>query len=271
MCLASCSSSGDIVSKPPTVIRIKGSDTMLPLTTAWVGRFRLDYPQIDILAEGGGSNAGIKALIEGETDLCAASRPLQAGEIRRLLHTRGSLGISVMTAKDALSIYLHPDNPLRSLSLDQVRNIFTGKIGNWSELGGHDTRVTVICRAATSGTSLYFGEHVLQGASCHRAAKEVPTTEEVILRVNSDPGAIGYGGLAYGEHLRHVAIDGIEPSTENVRNGSYPIARYLYLFAAQPLEGHIKTFVDWVLSSAGQAVVRDVGYIPLWDEPGNEP
>lgn len=271
LCVNGCTPSGESAGSDRTVIRIKGSDTMLLLTTKWAGDFMSLHPRTAVYAEGGGTETGIDALIEGDADICAASRTLLPEEVRRLLQKRGSLGISVLTAKDALSVYLHPDNPVRNLTLGQVTGLFTGEIRNWKEVGGNDLPVTVISRQPNSGTYLFFEEHVLRGRHYREEAETVASTEAVIRRVRAVPGAIGYGGLPYGEDLLHVAIEGIKPTAENVRDGSYPIARYLYLFASRPLDGQIKTFVDWVLSSAGQAIVRDVGYIPLWDVPVEEP
>jgi phosphate transport system substrate-binding protein len=268
--LAGCRSGSDAVSDGRAVIRIKGSDTMLLLTSRWAEEFMRVHPRIAVYADGGGTETGIEALIEGETDLCAASRTLRAEEVRRLLQKRGSLGISVLTAKDALSVYLHPDNPVNSLTMEQITGLFTGEIRNWRDVGGADVPVTVISRQPNSGTFLFFEEHVLQGRPYSRGAETVASTDAVIRRVRELPGAVGYGGLPFGDDLSHVAVGGIKPTADNVRNGSYPISRYLYLYASRPLEGELKLFVDWVLSNAGQTVVRNVGYIPLWDVPSDD-
>ncbi|MCZ7557063.1 MAG: PstS family phosphate ABC transporter substrate-binding protein [Bacteroidia bacterium] len=267
--LGGCGSGSDTTTDTRSSVRIKGSDTMLLLTTRWAEDFMRVHPRIAVYADGGGTETGIEALIEGETDLCAASRTLRAEEVRRLLQKRGSLGISVLTAKDALSVYLHPDNPVGSLTIEQITGLFTGEIRNWRTVGGADLPVTVISRPPNSGTFLFFEEHVLQGRPYSRDAETVASTDAVIRRVRELPGAIGYGGLPFGEDLRHVAVDGIKPTADNVRNGSYPISRYLYLYASRPLEGELKLFVDWVLSNAGQTVVRNVGYIPLWEVPSD--
>jgi len=248
-----------------TAVRIKGSDTMLLLASRWAEEFMKSHPGISVYVEGGGTERGIAALIEGDVNLCTASRTLLPSEVRSLLNKRGSLGLSILTAKDALSVYLHPDNKVRNLKLDQVRDLFTGVIRNWKEFGGEDLPVTVISRPPNSGTYLFFEEHVLMGVPYTTQAVTVPSTDAVIASVVEQLGGIGYGGLAYGDQLLHASIDGIEATKDNVRNGSYPISRYLYLFAASQLEGANKRFVDWVLSDAGQAVVEEVGFIPLWD------
>ncbi|HOJ04683.1 MAG TPA: phosphate ABC transporter substrate-binding protein [Bacteroidota bacterium] len=263
--LLSCGGSQPGEAQGPAVIRIKGSDTMLQLTTRWAGEFMRNHADIAVYAEGGGTESGIEALIDGDVQLCAASRTLLPDEVRRLLKKRGYLGITVLTAKDALSVYLHPRNTVRSLSMEQLRGLFNGSIRNWSEVGGPNLPVLVVSRQPNSGTYLFFEEHVLRGDAYSTAAMTLPTTEAVIRAVAASPGAIGYGGLAYGADLVHCAIDGVEPTMEKVRDGSYPISRYLYLFAAGPLTGPGKTFIDWVLSDEGQAIVAGIGYIPLWD------
>lgn len=263
--VAGCASVPDSTTDAPQTLRIKGSDTMLRLVTRWSEEFMKQHPDIAVYVEGGGSGTGIRALIEGEVDLSSASRTLRPEEVRQLLERRGSLGLSILAAKDALSVYLHPDNPVRDLRLGQLKEIFAGRIRNWKDLGGVDMPITVISRPPNSGTFLFFEEHVLDGEPYSDDAITVPTTAAVIRQVRERPGAIGYGGLAYGRNVTLSRVEGVEPTAENVRNGSYPIARYLYFFAAKPPEGNIKLFTDWILSSMGQKIVRDIGYIPLWE------
>lgn len=248
-------------------LRIKGSDTMLRLVSRWAEDFMKLHPDIAVYTEGGGSETGIRALIEGEVDLSSASRTLRPSEVGQLLEKRGSLGLSILTAKDALSVYLNPANPVRDLSFAQLKDIFSGRIDNWREISGENLPIVVIGRQPNSGTFLFFKEHVLEGAQYSSRSTTVPTTSAVIAQVKAQRGAIGYGGLAYGKDVIHCAVEGVEPTAENVRNGSYPIARYLYFFAAAPPQGSIKLFVDWVLSSAGQQIVDEIGYIPLWEVP----
>ncbi|MBE0645776.1 MAG: phosphate ABC transporter substrate-binding protein [Bacteroidetes bacterium] len=261
--LSGCSGSGAVSGK--RVLRIKGSDTMLLLATRWAEEFMQLHPDAAVYVEGGGSATGIDALIEGDVDLCTASRTLRADEARRLLEKRGSLGISVLTAKDALSVYLHPDNPLHNLTQAQLRGLFTGTITRWDAIGGAPLPVQVISRSPNSGTYLFFEEHILEGRTYAETAVIVPTTPAVIRQVQANPGAIGYGGVAYGAEVIHASVDGVAPTQENVMNGTYPISRYLYLYAAAIPDGLVKEFIDWVLSIAGQQIVHEVGYIPLWD------
>lgn len=245
-------------------IRIKGSDTMLLLVQRWAAQFMQEHPAISVYHEGGGSRTGIRALIDGAIDICAASRPWQPDEISALVEKQGSLGISILSARDALSVYLHPDNPVRNLSLAEIKGIFSGAIQNWQEVGGADQRIVAVNRNPNSGTFLFFAEHVLLGEDYSENARTLATTSAVVEHVSQNSGAIGYGGMTYGKNVYHCKINGIEPTPENVRNGTYPIGRYLYLYIAKPPHGIIKTFVDWVLSPKGQRIVSEVGYIPLY-------
>ncbi|MDT8324064.1 MAG: phosphate ABC transporter substrate-binding protein [Bacteroidota bacterium] len=260
-----CASSPEVLDDAPQVLRIKGSDTMLHLVIRWAEEFMKQHPDIAVYAEGGGSATGIRALIDGDVHLSSASRSLRPDEVRQLLEKQGSLGLSILTARDALSVYLHPSNPVTNLGRAQLKDIFAGRTMNWKQVGGTDLPITVIGRQPNSGTFLFFEEHVLDGEPYSDAAETVPTTAAVIRRVQAQAGAIGYGGLAYGRDVTLSRVEGVEPTAENVRNGSYPIARYLYFFASEPPRGKTKLFIDWVLSDAGQRIVQEIGYIPLWE------
>jgi phosphate transport system substrate-binding protein len=246
-------------------IRIKGSDTMVFLVQRWAEAFMKTHAGIAVYSEGGGSATGIRALINGTTDICATSRPWQPEEVKELVEKQGSLGISILSAKDALSIYLHPENPLQNLTLDQIKDIFTSRVANWQSLGGHDEQIVVLNRNPNSGTYLFFEEHLLLGETYSSSAKTLPTTLSIVQAIAKNRAAIGYGGFAYGDSVQHASVNGIAPTPENVRNGKYPISRYLYLYTVSQPHGIMKQFIDWVLSPEGQRVVQEVGYIPLYE------
>lgn len=262
--LLSCAAGKKESGRDASRIYIKGSDTMLALVQRWAEAFMLRNPGISVYAEGGGSRTGIAALIDGKADIAAVSRPLQADEIRKLVEKQSSLGISVLCAKDALSIYLHPQNPVKNLRLQQVRDIFAGKLSNWQQLGGKDEPIAVIGRTPNSGTYLFFEEHVLLGTPYLERSQSLPTTEAIVQAVAQNRAAIGYGGMAYGQNVSHARIDGIEPTAENVRSGDYSLARYLYLYTAHEPKAELKKFIDWILGGEGQAIVQQIGYIPLY-------
>ncbi len=262
ICLYGCGATRPLTSP---VLKIKGSDTMVFLTQRWAEAYMKRTPGVSIYTEGGGSATGIAALIKGEIQICTSSRPIRAEEVRRLLEQQNFLGVSFLVAKDALSIYVHPQNPVRNLSLAQAQASFTGALTNWKALGGKDEPILVLMRNPNSGTYLYFQEHVLGGQSYAEHAITMPTTAAMVEEIGRNPQAIGYGGLAYGKELVHCTIEGVNPTEENVRNGKYPIARYLYFYTIDKPTGTVKAFIDWVLSEEGQSVVQEVGYISLFE------
>ncbi|MDA0333686.1 MAG: phosphate ABC transporter substrate-binding protein [bacterium] len=265
-CLALAGCTPWAVNTGHTALRISGSDTMAPLVQRWGVAFMEKNPKVLIESEAGGSGYGIEALIGGRVDLCAASRPMEAEEVRRLQQARGALGVSILTARDALSIYVHPDNPVQALTLDQVRGIFDGELHNWRQLGGPDRPIRVIHRQPNSGTHHFLRTHVLLAEAYAETGTVVANTEAVIRGVATDAAAIGYGGVAYGQGIvTHCHIEGVEPSAANVRTGTYPITRYLYLYSVQEPIGLCRLFVDWVLSDPGQQIVAETGYVPLWN------
>jgi phosphate transport system substrate-binding protein len=248
----------------PKIIRIKGSDTMLILTERWAESYMTTHPGISIYAEGGGSATGIQALINGKIDICAASRPLNSDEVKPLAEKYGNIGISFLVAKDALSIYVNPANPVKDITLKQAKEIFSGKIRNWKLVGGNNEEIKVFIRPPTSGTHLYLKEHILEGDEYGANAIPIPTTAAIVDSVFNNPNAIGYGGIAYGSKVIHCQINGIHPSKENVRYDLYPISRYLYFYTIKKPQGEVKRFIDWVIGARGQEIVEEVGYIPLW-------
>jgi phosphate transport system substrate-binding protein len=262
-----CHSTRPLSTAAAPVIRIKGSDTMVTLAQSWAEKFMQQNGGIAVYVEGGGSATGIEALIKGDIEICTASRPLRPEEVQRLARRQQNVGIAHLVAKDGLSVYLHPNNPVRNLTLAQVKDIYTGQITNWREAGGKDEAMVVLSRAPSSGTYLYFQEHVLDGQAYGVNAINMPTTAAIVQAIEKNPSAIGYGGLAYGENLVHCKINGVSPTAESVRADKYPIARYLYFYTIKKPEGVVKLFIDWVLSRAGQRVVKEIDYIPLFDLP----
>jgi phosphate transport system substrate-binding protein len=246
------------------IIRIKGSDTMLILTKRWAESYMTTHPGISVYAEGGGSATGVQALIRGAIDICAASRPLTSDEVKPLAEKYRSIGVSILVAKDALSVYVHPKNPVKDLTLKQLKEIFIGKIQNWNSVGGNDEQIKVFIRPQSSGTHLYFREHILEGAEYGQNAIPIPTTAAIVDSVLNNPNGIGYGGIAYGSKVVHIQINGINPSEENVRYDLYPLSRYLYFYTIEKPQGEVKKFIDWVIGAQGQEIVEEVGYIPLW-------
>jgi phosphate transport system substrate-binding protein len=250
-------------------ITIKGSDTMVLLGQRWAEDYMKKNPDSTIQVTGGGSGTGISALINGTTDVCQASRPMSAAEKEKLRDRYATTGTEIPVARDGLSVYVNAANPVKELSMDQLKLIFTGKITNWKEVGGADAKIIVYSRENSSGTYVFFKEHVLKNADYTSRAQSMPGTAAVVNAVAKEKNSIGYGGAAYakGIHVLPVKKDGaspaIAPDLAHVQDGSYPLARPLFFYLRNKPSGEIRGFVDWVLSKEGQAVVQKVGYFPV--------
>lgn len=253
--------------KPAEVARItiKGSDSMLPLTEKLAEEYMKQNPAISIYVYGGGSAEGIKALIRNEIDICTTSRNLEPQETKALAEYYGSVGLFYLIAKDALCVYINKSNPVKDYSIELIRQIFECKVIKWNELGWEDREIVPVIRNLNSGTHLYFKEHVLEGAEYCNSAIVKSTTSDVIEFIEQNNNAIGYGSIGYSGDFSYASVNGIEPSEKNAQNDTYPITRYLHFFTTQIPKGSVKNFVDWVLSPEGQQIVKQAGYIPLWD------
>jgi phosphate transport system substrate-binding protein len=251
-------------------ITVKGSDTMVILAQKWAEVYMSTHPDVKIQVTGGGTGTGFAALQNQQTDLCNASRKIKPKEVETCIKAFGRRPTEYRVALDGLSVYVHADNPVEELSLEQLEAIFTGKIRNWKEVGGPDAEIILYSRENNSGTYEFFKEHVLQGKDFAAHAQTMPGTAAVLQAVSRARHGIGYGGAAYGVGAKHLRIrktandPAIEPTEENVVNGSYPISRYLYIYVNPALDkGPVADYLKWIRSDAGQAVVKEVGYYPL--------
>jgi len=250
-------------------ITVKGSDTMVILGQRWAERYMAKNPAAVIQVTGGGSGTGISALINGTTDICNASRPLKESERQKLQEKYGSRGIEIKCAIDGLAVYLHTGNPVKDLSLAQLKDIYTGKVTSWKQVGGPDRKITLYSRENNSGTYVYFKDEVLMGEDFVASAQHLPGTAAVVNAVSKDPWAIGYGGSAYGKGIREISIrkdassPAYPPTKENIVTGQYPISRYLFMYTRTRPDGELKKYIDWILGDEGQKIVKEVGYFPI--------
>lgn len=248
-------------------LSMKGSDTMIVLAQRWAEGYMRSHEARTIEVSGGGSGTGVAALLNGTTDVANMSRPLRDSE-RTQLAQRGGTPTETPVALDAIAVYVHRDNPIPSLTIDQLAQIYRGRITRWSELGGADRPIVLYSRENNSGTYAYFKEHVLDDLDFAAAAQTLPGTAAVINAVARDPNSIGYGGIGYGSGVRTVPIAGedgtpIEPTMENATSGRYPLARYLFMVTPDEPTGVAREFLDWVRSPEGQALVENAGFYPL--------
>lgn len=254
----------------PEVITVKGSDTMVILAQRWAEIFMTKNKGITVQVTGGGSGVGIAALLNGATDICNASRPMKQSEMDKLKEKYNSAGVEIKVAIDGLSVYVNKNNKkVNELTLEQLKDIYTGKITNWKEVGGADAKIIMYGRENSSGTYVYFKEHVLQNGDFVSEVQSLPGTAAVVNAVSKDKNAIGYGGAAYAKGIKDIAVKKDKdskaylPEKKFIESGEYPISRFLYMYTRTRPEGSIKKFVDWVLSKEGQSIVTEVGYFPV--------
>ena len=253
-------------------ITVKGSDTMVILAQKWAEVYMGQHADVKIQVTGGGSGTGLAALQNQSTDLCNASRKIKAAEVANCIKAFGARPTEYKTAIDGLSVYVNADNSVSALSIEQLEQIFTGKIKNWKEVGGVDQLITVYSRENSSGSYEFFKEHVLKGKDFVSSAQTMPGTAAVLQAVAKDKGGVGYGGAGYGAGAKHLAVKAdesspaVEPTEENVVGQKYPIWRYLYIYVNPALDkSQIGAYLKWIRSDEGQKVVKDVGYFPLPD------
>jgi len=255
--------------KSGNAITIKGSDTMVVLGQRWAEVYMKSNPSVIIQVTGGGSGTGIAALLNGTTDIAESSRPMKEPERAEFKQKTGKDVVEVKTALDGLGVYVHESNPLKEIPIPQLRDIYTGKITDWKDVGGTPGKIILYSRENNSGTYEYFKEHVLEKADFAPNAQTLSGTAAVINAVSKDKQGIGYGGIAYASGVKVLAIKkdasspAISPDLAHVEDRTYPISRYLYWYLPGEPAGETKKLVDWVTSDAGQAVVKDVGYFPV--------
>ncbi len=252
-------------------LTIKGSDTMVHLLSTWAEAFMAASPT-QVSVTGGGSGTGIAALLNNTTDICAASRQIEAKETA-LAQQKNIIPNEITVALDGIAIVVHPDNPIKELSIEQIGAIYTGAIGNWKEVGGPDQPILLLSRESSSGTYVFFQEKVLNKKDYSQQARLMPGTSAVVQAVTADRGAIGYVGLGYaheaGNKVKTIAVTSVVgqpavmPSVSTVKDGSYPVARALYLYTNGAPQGKVKEFVDFCLGAAGQKIVADTGYVQV--------
>ncbi|HEU4886718.1 MAG TPA: phosphate ABC transporter substrate-binding protein [Thermoanaerobaculia bacterium] len=250
-------------------VTIKGSDTMVIMNARLAETFMTKMPGTTIQVTGGGSGVGIAALINGTTDIAASSRPIKTSETDKLKARFATVGYAYPIARDGLSVYLNTANPVKELTLAQIRDIYTGRITNWKQVGGKDAQIILYARENSSGTYTYFKDNVLMGKDYSPRAQTLQGTSAVVNAVANDANGIGFGGAAYAKGIRFAAVKkddqspAIQPSLETVRSGQYPISRYLYLYTRVKPSKDMKSFIDWAMGPEGQAIVTQVGYFPI--------
>ena len=236
-------------------ITVAGSTSVEPFAELLAEEYMSRHPESHIYVQGGGSTAGIEAAISRTANIGMSSRNLIDDE-RNLL--------AVTIAKDAIAIIVHPTNPIETLSLDQIRNVFSGTMKNWKELTGPDHPIDVVTREEGSGTRESFQKFVMGKEDISLGALVQDSNGAVRQVIASDPSAIGYMSLGLvNEQVRAVRISGVEPNLKNVYNGKYALVRpFLFVFNGEPT-GEAKSFSDFVLSPLAQKLFLKEGLVPV--------
>lgn len=249
-------------------ITIKGSDTMVILSQQWAEVYMKKHPGTTIQVTGGGSGVGLAALINGSTDVANSSRPIQPSELAKIKEKYKRNAIEIPCAKDGLSVFLNKGNTVSELTVQQLGDIFSGKITNWKQVGGADAKIRLYGRESSSGTFEFFKEHVVK-TDFSPTTQTLPGTAAIVNAVKKDKYSIGYGGAAYAEGVKDCKVKkdaeskGYLPTAATIKNKTYPISRYLYMYLKSNPTGETKAFIDWILSSEGQKMISTVGYFPV--------
>jgi len=244
---------------------IVGSTTLLPVAEKAVDAFKKRKPEIKINLTGGGSQIGINALADGISDIAMSSRDLKEEEKEKMrvkkVEAKGHI-----VAWDGIVPIVHPSNPVKNLTTAQLKDIYTGKITDWKEVGGKKGPIVVVARDTTSGTYEAWSEMVLNHETVVATAHSLISSEAVLERVASDQGAIGYDGIGYVEgvaSVKCVSVDGVKASAATVSDKSYKISRPIYMFARSNPSAVVAEFLDFLLSAEGQALVKEAKFVPV--------
>lgn len=260
------------------VIQNAGSDTMVNLAQAWAEEYAKVEPSVSVEVSGGGSGTGIAALINGTVHLANSSRKMEPDELAKAAQAAGEPPQEYIVGYDALAVYVHKDNPLQEIAIDQLAGIYSegGTITTWSQLGIENNpcrsdEIIRISRQSNSGTYHYFREALLGTARDFKlGSRDLHGSKDVVELIGKTPCAIGYSGMGYAtDQVKMLRIakkagePAYAPSIENTLKKTYPISRPLYIYTHGTPNEATKKYLDWILSRAGQKIVEQTGYVPL--------
>jgi phosphate transport system substrate-binding protein len=251
-------------------IQVKGSDTIVHLSSAWAEKFMQKNPGIEVSVTGGGSGTGLAALINGTADIANASRPITAGEISAA-QGKGFEPVENVVGRDGIAVIVNPNSPIKVLTMDQVKKIFTGEATNWKAFGGPDAKIVVYTRDSSSGTFAFFQEHVLAKKDYSVRARRLASNSAIVQSVSEDANSIGYVGLGYVSEAqgkvrpllikKNETAEAVGPSLTTVKDGTYPVSRNLFMYTKGKPAGAVKTFLDFAQGAEGQAIVEEMGFV----------
>lgn len=257
-----------------TTIQNKGSDTMVNLALAWAEKYQSLHPEVNVSVTGGGSGTGIAALANNTVDIANASRAIKPEEVEAM--PADQKPVEFVVARDAIAVIVNPSNPVNELTLQQISDIYSGKIDNWKDVGGEDLQIVRLSRETNSGTHVYFLEEVLRlGDDENKTLFStdtllLPSSEGITAEVRDNPHAIGYDGLGYiTPDLKVIAVakepggEYIIPSADTVNSQAYPIARDLYMYTAGQPTGTVEEYLAWIITPEAQEIVKELGFVPI--------
>ena len=250
---------------------------MVNVAQVWAEEYRKAAPDVEVEVSGGGSGVGIAALLKGAVDIANASRDLKPSEAEQAQKNTGKKPVGFTVGFDALAVYVHKDNPLSEITLEQLTELYAegGKTTRWSELGVKipgvsDDTIVRVSRQSSSGTYEFFREHALGNRDFRMGSRDLNGSKEVVELVGGTLTAIGYSGMGYATSaVKMVKVTSkpgspaIAPTVAAVHDKTYPLARSLHLYTLGEPQGAVKQYIDWILSDAGQKVVEDSGYVPV--------
>jgi len=276
--IVGCGGAKEEAKEKKLVISNSGSDTMVNLAQMWAEEYEKVEPGVSVEVGGGGSGVGIRDLMQGLVSVANASRKMKDSEREQAKRNTGKEPVECIVGYDAMAIYAHKDNPVTELSIEDLAAIYGegGAVDKWSQIGvdmssiGGQDEIVRVSRQNSSGTYFFFREHVLNKKDYKLGSRDMSGSKDVVELVGKTPGAIGYSGMGYKtDAVKFVKIapkrgeTAHEPSLANVVAGKYSLARPLHMYTLGRPEGHVKAYMDWILSPAGQKIVEEAGYVPV--------
>ena len=257
MVAASSAMAGNIV--------IKGSTTVLPIAQEVAEAYMKENPETKITISGGGSGDGIKAIIDGTTDVGNSSRFIKDKEVASALE-KGAYPVPFGIAYDCIIPVVHPSNTATDLTMAQLKDIYQGRIRNWQEVGGPDKEIVVISRDTSSGTYEVWEEKVMKKERVYPGALLQASNGAVVTGVSKNPHAVGYIGIGYlNDQVKALTVDGVPGTKETTLNGRFPVSRALFMFTRGWPTGEAAKFLNYVMHpEKGQKFVEKSGYVPLY-------
>lgn len=244
-------------------IIIKGSTTVLPIAQVAAEEFMERNPGIKISVQGGGSGVGIASLLDKTTDIADSSRKIKPEEIDKA-KAAGVNPHEIVIALDGIAVIVHPTNRLNNLTRAQIKDIYTGKVSNWKEIGGPDAKIVAVSRDTSSGTYEAFETLAINKEKVRPDALTTASNQAVAQTVAQTPGAIGYVGHGYlSNKVKDLTVDGVKCTKQTIQSGKYPLARELYMYTNGKPSGNVARFVDFVLSKEGQRLVEEEGFVDV--------